>query len=279
LIEEMSMRWLFCLASIVAGLLAPMARAHEFWMWASNFAPHQTTGVRLQLYVGSQFDGVRAGFTTAHAAAMRHYSRTQVTDLLGRLPDEPPLPDFPLTIVEPGTHVIAYDSQPAFIELSADKFHAYLREEGLESVIQQREADGTATRPGRERFRRHIKCIVQAGEKFDATFATRADQRFEIVPLENPTAKTAGAAIQFSLLFDGAPLAGTLVKAWHKHDGQTVTIRARSGNDGHVSFSLPYSGGWMISAVHMIPASDTSAADWDSFWGNLSFALPSAAAH
>jgi hypothetical protein len=30
----------------------------------------------------------------------------------------------------------------------------------------------------------------------------------------------------------------------------------------------------MVSVVHMIPARGVANADWDSFWGNLTFALP-----
>lgn len=51
-------------------------------------------------------------------------------------------------------------------------------------------------------------------------------------------------------------------------------IRAHSTAQGMVRFTLPYDGAWMISAVHMIPATDSAEVDWDSFWGNLTFELP-----
>ena len=38
--------------------------------------------------------------------------------------------------------------------------------------------------------------------------------------------------------------------------------------------SIPVDGGWMLSVVHMIPVADSTEVDWDSYWGNLSFALP-----
>ena len=77
--------------------------------------------------------------------------------------------------------------------------------------------------------------------------------------------------MSFQLLFDGKPLVNRLVKAWYKHDGQTLTIRSLSSPAGTVTFHLPYAGLWMLSVVHMIPAEDTTDADWDSFWGNLTF--------
>jgi hypothetical protein len=74
--------------------------------------------------------------------------------------------------------------------------------------------------------------------------------------------------------FEGNPLAGSLLKAWHKRGSQTVIIRAKPPADGTASFDLPYTGPWMTSVVHMIPAIGVKDGDWDSRWGNLSFVVP-----
>ena len=80
--------------------------------------------------------------------------------------------------------------------------------------------------------------------------------------------------MRFKLFFDDKPVAGALLRAWHHHDNQTVSIRALSDANGIVTYSLPYAGPWMISTVHMIAAENTTEADWDSFWGNLMFDVP-----
>ena len=36
-------------------------------------------------------------------------------------------------------------------------------------------------------------------------------------------------------------------------------------------FRLPKSGAWLIKAVHMVPASRESGADWASQWASLTF--------
>ncbi len=76
------------------------------------------------------------------------------------------------------------------------------------------------------------------------------------------------------LTFENRPLAGALVKGWHRHDGQLLLIKAKTDATGQVALSLPYAGEWMVSVVHMIPSVNATGADWDSFWGNLSFELP-----
>lgn len=262
------------LLAAMACLLAGTAQAHEFWMLPNSFDPAAGATVRLQLFVGEHFDGTRAGFSTSHAANMRHYVKGRSADLTNRLPANSALGEFPLRVGGAGTQLIAYDSHPTLIELSGDKFHAYLHEEGLDAVIRQREAQGAEGKVGRERYRRYIKTLLQADNRSDDTYAMRVGHRFELVPLADPQRKAQGERLGFQLLFDGKPLAGTLVKAWHRLEDQTFTIRARSDGEGRVRFALPFTGPWMVGAVHMIAAEDTAEADWDSFWTNLTFSLP-----
>jgi len=96
------------------------------------------------------------------------------------------------------------------------------------------------------------------------------------VPLTDPLKAAAPATLRFRLLFDNKPLAQALVKAWHKEGGELVTARARSDAGGMLSLTLPHAGPWMLSVVHMIPVSGVPGLDWDSYWGNLTFALPGA---
>jgi len=178
-----------------------------------------------------------------------------------------------VTLARAGTHLLALDTHPSEIVLEAGKFHAYLHEEGLQSVIAAREAARTATTPGRERYRRHIKTLVQVGPVSDPTALARTGQLLEIVPLVDPLRRAAGKDIGFQVVFDGRPLAGALVKFWHRRGGQTLIVRTVTDPQGRVTLTPPWAGTWMASVVHMVPAKDSPNHDWDSHWGNLSFEL------
>lgn len=257
---------LSCLAAL------PVA-AHEFWLQASPSMLAAGGASELTLQVGENFDGEQTPFVDERTAALRHYAAGAVNDLAKRLPRRTALPGL-LVPLAAGTNLIAFDSQPIEFSLSADTFHAYLHEEGLDHVIEQRKAAGKEAAPGRERYRRHVKTLLRAGGASDGTYALRTGQRFEITPLSDPFAAAAGATLQFRLTFDNQPLRDVLVKGWHKRDAQLLIIRTRSNAAGEVALSLPYAGDWMVSAVHMLPARGTANADWDSFWGNLTFTLP-----
>ncbi|MDB5760060.1 MAG: hypothetical protein JWM30_3349 [Burkholderia sp.] len=255
-------------------LFAPLAGAHEFWLQAQPFMPEAGSSAVVSLKVGENFDGEVTPLVDERTAALRHYAAGSVVDLMPRLPRRTALPSMNVPMASAGLHLIAFDSQPITFSLPADKFQAYLHDEGLDYVIEQRAAAGKAAEPGRERYRRHVKTLLKSGGGSDDTFALKTGQRLEITPLSDPYAAQPGSTLRFRLTFEGRPLANALVKGWHKHDTQLLIIKARTDAAGEVSLSLPYAGEWMVSVVHMIPATNAPNADWDSFWGNLTFALP-----
>ena len=260
--------------AILLSLLSPLACGHEFWLDAKPFTPETGASAAISLHVGENFDGELTPLVDERTTALRHYSAGSVVDLMPRLPRRTPLPRIDVPISNPGLHLIAFDSQPITFSLPADKFQAYLHDEGLDYVIEERKAAGNAAQAGRERYRRNVKTLLRAGGVSDGTYAVSTGQRLEIIPLSDPYAAAPGSTLRFRLTFDGQPLAGALVKGWHKHDAQLLLIKARTDAAGEVALSLPYAGAWMVSVVHMIPAKGAPNADWDSFWGNLTFALP-----
>ena len=264
------------------------AHAHEFWFAPLKNPQPVGSTVALRLEVGEFFDGDAAGFSIPKAAALRHNTASTERDLRPYLSPDAPEAEVLLELTEPGTHLLSFDSTPLRIALSADRFHAYLHDEGLDFIKAQREKAGTADQPGRERYWRNTKTLIQAGlasaksASSDMTYAKQTGQRLEIRPLNNPLAMKAGSDLRIRIMFDGKPLSGALVKSWHKlersptdrSEGQLLTVRTRTTANGEAVLQLPYAGGWMVSVVHMVPALGEPEVDWDSYWGNLSFSLP-----
>lgn len=259
--------------TVVLAFATSSTWAHEFWIHANPFAPGLNRATHLTLHVGENFQGELVGVTAAHAASFKVHSRHGVEDLGKRIQRGTTLPALPLTLTREGTHVLAYESHPSEVVLEAEKFHEYLRMEGLEGIIRQREAAGTAGTPGRERFRRSAKALLRAGNKADGAFAIRTGIRMEIIPQVNPLSARPGDALGFALSFDGKPLAGALLKAWHRGRAGPVVVSSRSNEQGHASVVLPHAGPWLLNVVHMIPIAGSSELDWDSFWGSLTFEL------
>ena len=263
----------------------PIAHSHEFWFEPVTVTLAAGDSARLDLRVGEFFEGEQMGFSALQTAGLQQYSASGKKDLRTLLP--PPsqgaVATLNMPLPSPGSYLFAFDSQPNQISLAADRFHAYLHDEGLDFIKTQREATGAAEKPGRERYRRHVKTLLRVGDAAgagtatsaaaDKTYATRTGQRLEIVPSNDPLLMKPGDALGLQVLFDDKPLAGALLKAWSRQGGQTLIIRAKTSVDGKATFNLPYAGGWMVSVVHMVPVKGVKDIDWDSLWGNLSFKL------
>ena len=252
--------------------------AHEFWIEPVTASFGAASMARLSMKVGEQFQGELVGISRQQTAGLRHYSASGLADLKPSLPITPAA-DFKVELTAPGTHLIAFESEASTISLSADSFHAYLHDEGLDFIKTRREAASQASLPGRERYRRFVKTLVAVPAATDANmpdaiYAQQTGQQLEILPLNNPLLLVAGEALRVQINFENKPLSGALVKAWHKRSGQTVIIRTTTIADGTTSINLPYTGAWMVSVVHMVAAKGIKDIDWDSLWGNLSFVVP-----
>ena len=284
--------------------------AHEFWLAAQPGALPARGSAKLSISVGEQWRGDQLPFNTDYIAQLRNHACGKTQDLTPLLPSSNGGGDFAAKLDCAGTQLFALDSHPNFVTLPADKFTAYLHDEGLDDIIKQREAAGNAATPGRERYRRHVKALLQASASGSASRISESDkpdkagkadkaekgasratnasiqigQKIEIIPLGDPSRLVAGSSMRFKLLFDGQVLPNRLVKAWYRPTGnaagnQTLIIRGQTDSAGIITFNFPYAGPWMISTVHMVPAPSADAVgampvDWDSYWGNLTFSMP-----
>ena len=149
---------------LVAWAASLSVLAHEFWIEANPPSPAVNAPVLMTLRVGELFTGEVVGITSSHAASLHALSAGKDEDLGAKVPTGSMLPALRLSFAQAGSHVLAYESHPSKVVLAADKFHAYLHDEGLDWVIRQREAAGTAGTPGRERFRRSAKALLKVGD-------------------------------------------------------------------------------------------------------------------
>ena len=267
------------------------AGAHEFWLEAPRFRvqPGQTLSIRP--LIGENFKGEAWTNKAEKVLRLVRYGPTPAdsTDLT-------PAPGFAPTdtfrtafaFAKPGTHLVLLRSTNSFIELPAEQFTAYLREEGLDYVLklrQERDQQGTA---GRETYRRCAKALVQVGEA--ATTPAAADSAcrrvyglpLELVPEQNPYRLAADKALTVRVLRAGRPAAGAAVQIWQRQPSglPTTHFTVRANQNGRVLLRLSGPGPYLLASVDMTaaPAKLRDRADWQSTWASLTFAGPPAAA-
>lgn len=260
-------RGMIAIVVAVAGMNASVL-AHDFWIEPSSFRAEAGAPVALALRVGDAYPGDPVPRNNAKIERFAAAGPSGETPIAGRDAAEPA---GVLRVESPGLYVIGYRSRPSPVALDAEKFEGYLREKGLDHVIEARAAAGQSDAPASEMFSRCAKTIVQCGSPAAASASDRAlGLRYEIIADGNPLALTPGAVLGVTVNYEGTPAAGRLVEAWNPASG-APRQRARTDDLGHARFTIDHPGFWIVASVHMIPAPAESGAAWESLWASLTF--------
>lgn len=257
---------------VVVVALARPAPAHDFWIQPETFFPARDRQIAVRLFVGDGFvkENERA-FEKQATPKLQLLSGERTTDLLS-LGKEGKAPFVAIALPTPGHHWIAVERERKTIRLEAAKFNDYLREEGLDDVLDKRRLAGEDQKPGRERYSRCLKALLLC-EKGDDGWKKTGGQRLEIVPLTDPYAIEVGGTLKVRLLFEGKPLAKAPLFALNRNGEKVTKEKLTTDKDGTAEVKLSRKGVWLLRMVHMRRCADPVEADWESFWTALTFAV------
>ena len=256
-------RWL---AGIALALGAAPLLAHDLWIEPTSFSPRAGEVVALRLRVGMNLAGDPVPRIPALIREFVVEGDSDRRTIRGREGADPA----GLLRAAPGFQVLGYFSNPSWIELPAEKFNEYLKDEGLEAILALRARRNESGEPGREAYSRCAKSLLVSGPQGGAKGDRPLGFPLELVAERNPRELEAGEDLPVRLLWRDHPLAGALVVAMNR-GGEKLS--ARSDADGRVRFRIESGGFWLIKAVHMVRAPEESRADWQSYWASLTFEL------
>ncbi|WP_457651428.1 DUF4198 domain-containing protein [Rhodocaloribacter sp.] len=178
---------------------------------------------------------------------------------------------------EPGTYVVGVSTAPSMIALAAEDFNEYLEHDGVLDVLAARKRDGELGLDARERYSKHVKALVQVGDRRTGAFGHRLGYPAEIVPVNNPYALGVGDTFEVLVLVDGKPVANQYVEAshegYHGHDaegGHRIAVQTRTDETGVARIPLEAAGRWYVKLIHMARVDDGEA-DYESKWATLTF--------
>ena len=180
----------------------------------------------------------------------------------------------------PGLHILSLVTSTALSELPAIRFNDYLKVEGLTPAIVARARTGKTDAPGRERYSRRAKTLIQVGPPSarSSQLATRAiGLSLEIVPERDPYALPSDRRLPVRVIFEGKPLAGAYVKLTNLEFDARPLEAARSDRNGRVTFQIPRVGSWLVNVIWTKPIT-APGADFETTFSSLSFGYPAAGA-
>ena len=194
-------------------IICPLLFAHEFWLMPSKFKAQVGEMIALNFFVGEDYEGELWGKRKERILKLTHFSSKRQEDLT-TLAVATDSSDILLKFENAGTHLLTMQSKNSFIALDAEKFNAYLKDDGIDNIYALREKNGDLDKPSRELYRRCAKTIIQVGDKTDKTYARNTGMPLELIPLQNPYTLKDDDKMTVKVLFQGKALANKMVVTW-----------------------------------------------------------------
>lgn len=256
--------------------LGALASGHDFWLEPTDWRVRADRPLGVKLVLGHPSDPEPYGRNPRLIERFFASDGAREIDIGGRPGRNPAgvvrLPDA-------STWVVAYRSRPSQVTLPAQKFEAYLKEEGLERIVELRRVSGQEERDGREQFSRCAKLLLAADQEpspartADHPWLAPLGLTLELVTEKDHRALQPGDSLPVRLFYLERPLADALVEAMPLN-GDDFKSSARTDADGRVTLDLPTAGGWLVTCVHMDRLPEETGAEWESYWASLTLRIP-----
>jgi hypothetical protein len=168
-----------------------------------------------------------------------------------------------------GTYVIGASLHPRELKLEAKEFNEYLAHDGLPDVLAARRRAGELDRPARERYSKHVKALVQVGDRRSDEYGTALGYPAELIPLDNPYAVRPGGTIRVRAMVEGNPVPNQLVVAGTGAEQRSM----RTDSSGVARVRIGSCGAWYVKFIHMQPGAGDATIDYESRWATLTFGV------
>ena len=146
----------------------------------------------------------------------------------------------------------------------------------ISDELARRTKAGELGADAKERYSKHVKAIVQVGDRRSNDFATVLGYPAEIVPVDNPYSVKIGGTLTVKALVDGKPLPNALVLYGARApSGKAIPERTtRAGADGIARIPLGSAGVWYVKFISMTRLGKRpDGITHESKWATLTFAL------
>jgi len=259
----------FFLTTLLFSILILLS-SHEFWLCPDKFKYKQGEQINIRFFIGENFEGINWKGNKEKIKSLRLYYGGVRDDLSTNISNEEG-DSLQLIMLDEGTNMISFNSTNTYIEIEAPKFNEYLHDDGLVNAIEYRKQFNETDSMGHELYQRSVKTLIQVGNKRDNTYSIPTDLPVDIIPLSNPYNLKTGDSLHAKILFQQQPLSNYLINLWWRVNDKTIKKSFMSDENGEVFFPVTSSGKWMLSVVKMMRLENDQKAQWQSYWGSLTW--------
>ncbi len=247
--------------------------AHDLYLMPEKFVTSPASQLRLVFQNGDEFP---VGVSAVKPERLRN---TKLVSRSGSVSFESIIEEAKRTtalvrVPAAGLAILTAETLPSLITLDPKKFRSYLEHENLTNALGWRDSHGETGKPGRERYSKYVKSLIQIG-KSDTYYRERTGLTIEIIPEVDPYSLKPGAILPVQIIFRGVPAADVAVEsAWLENGKAKMEVVGRTDANGRARITVKAAGPHRLHAIVMERCAAPEAADWESFWASLTFEIP-----
>lgn len=251
-------------------ILYTLLSSHEFWLNPDKFIYNRTDKINVRFFVGENFEGENWKGNNEKIQSLKIYY-DGVSDDLSACVTDASGDSIEFNMIDENTTLIAFNSTNSFIETEAAKFNDYLQEDGLTNAVEFRKQNNETDSIGREFYQRCAKTLIQVGAVKDKTFSIITGMPVDIIPVSNPYLLKDNDSLRVKILYNKRLLPNSVIKTWHRVKDKTDKAELVTDENGEVIFPVITTGKWMVSTVKMERLENDPKAQWQSYWGTLTW--------
>jgi Domain of unknown function (DUF4198) len=268
------MRMLFrplLLAFAALPLVVAPGFGHEFWIEPEKFQVESGDDVVAHLRNGQKFSGVDLAFFDHRAVRFEILQGGVVFPYQGRMGDIPALRS---QAKGEGLMILVHQTAPSTLKYKDwDSFAAFASHKDIPDFEARHVARNLPRADFFESYTRYAKALIGVGD------ASGQDQsqalEIEFVAGANPYTDGLTGGFPLTLLYQGAPRAGTQVEVFERAPtGDVQVFTVHTDDDGQATIPVRSGHDYLLDAVIMRPAPEGSQAVWDTHWASLTFRYP-----
>lgn len=257
---------------------ATPAAAHDFWIQPLSYQVGVGQPLTATFQVGHGQYRQRWGNDIRRIPLLVDISVAGRTNQRGNVRSDATA-DFVARPTIPGVHILTLQSTYANSTLPALRFNDYLKSEGLRLPIAVRAQSNSANLPGRERYSRRAKALIQVGPQTTANsrLVTKpVGIKLEIVPEKNPYALDPTHRLPVYVLYKGQRLPGATVMLTSLEFDARPLKSEITDRAGRATFTVPPVGSWLLNVIWSEPVKGDAQADFDTTFSSLTFGYDAA---
>ncbi len=252
------------LAMILAIEFSIPAYAHYLWVNVDNFTPEAGEEITISMGWGHRFPE-----DEQLSASM--LDELYIMDPQGKiipleikpLGEEEIVSPVKIKLERPGTHLVVAKIKPGFMTITTEG-HELQSKKGLQKAIK-----GYC-------YRISAKAIINVGQPFGNSFQKELNQRYQIIPLENPVNLKKDDYLSVKVILDGRPFSYSWVYATYAEfspEQESFAYTTRADKEGVANVKILTSGRWLLLTSNEIPYPDSEEADVYYFTNTLTFEI------